>query len=410
MAAGFCYGRREGQLVHVEDLDRDLERGLPCNCVCPDCGRALQAHLGAKKAWHFQHQARDVNCNPQPMTLLHAFVRDELAKRKQLVIPPKQVFVEFEEVGKQWAAEVQVPAEEWNFVVAEAERRFDKVQPDVYVESDTQHKIAIEVRVTHAVDEPKIKELRQVVSMCVELDVSDLPVSGVSKRELERVLSEPSRWKWLINGHIRNQTSILQEELRWTNTYWRPFALPRKEPKAAAKTPLKLNKAESRLDWARTQLARLKAEQSSSKKSMYWLGAQDKIDRVAIACAALGIRPLSLPIFFSQSLDGKNAGAFGHHPYSWQVILFMKFGIGRHDVSAQIAADWADVAMPDRVSSRNNSKSLNGFTRSAAVIQIYFLNLEAQGLLKSDKKKQLESRIFTPVFSKTNELRDFLEM
>lgn len=408
MAAGFCYGRREGQLFHVEDLDRDLERGLPCRCFCPDCGQALQAHLGEKKAWHFQHQAKDSNCNPQPMTLLHAFVRDELAKRKQLAIPSKQVFVEFEEVGKQWAAEVQVPAEEWNFVVAEAERRFDKVQPDVYFESDTQHKIAIEVRVTHAVDEPKIKELRQVVSMCVELDVSDLPASGISRRELGRVLAEPSRWKWLINRRILFETGLLQEELRWTNSNWRLEGRPNSTPQVSVKASLKLKKAEARLMWAKAQLARLKTEQSSSEKSMYWLGAQDKIDRVAIACAALGIRPLFLPSYFSQSLDRKNAGAFGHHPYSWQVILFMKFGIGYREVSAQIAADWAEAAMPDRVSSRNNSKSLNGFTRSAAVIQVYFLNLEAQGLLKSDNKMQLESRIFTPVFSKINELRDFL--
>lgn len=111
------------------------------------------------KAWHFQHQAKDVNCNPQPMTLLHAFVRDELVKRKQLVIPAMKVSVEFEELGKTWSATVQVPAETMNIAYAEAERKFDDVQPDVYYELDTQTRIALEVRYAHAVDDIKVKKL-----------------------------------------------------------------------------------------------------------------------------------------------------------------------------------------------------------------------------------------------------------
>jgi hypothetical protein len=395
-------------MVHVSELDRELERGLPCNCVCKDCGRALQAHLGSKKAWHFQHQAKDVNCNPQPMTLLHAFVRDELAKRTQLVIPAKKVPVEFEEIGQSWTANIHVPEETWNIVVAETERRFEMVQPDVYFELDTQAKIALEVRYTHAVDESKVGKLHRVVSMCVEFDVSDLPAAGIGKRELDILLEDPERWKWLINGRIRFETGILQEELRWTNSSWQLQAKPSALPKVAAKATFKLKKAESRLIWAKAQLARLKTEAVSSEQSKNWLGAQDKIDRVAIACAALGLRPSALPDFFSQTLEGKNAGAFGHHPYSWQVILFMKFGIGHSQFSAQTAGAWADLAMPDRTSSRSGSKSLNGFTRTAAVIQIYFLNLEAQGLLYSDKTNPLERRNFVPRFSAASELRAFL--
>ena len=311
MTVNFCYGRRDDQLIHVGDLDRELERGLPCNCVCPDCGSALQAHLGAKKAWHFQHQAKDVNCNPQPMTLLHAFVRDELAKRKQLVIPSKQVTVEFEEVGKTWTANVQVPAESWSISIAEAERRFDEVQPDVYYELDSQLKVAVEVRYAHAVDEAKVQKLRGVVSMCAEFDVSDLPAAGIGTRDLDLLLSEPARWKWLINGRTRFETSVLQEELRWTHTRWRLRTQPQSVPKAAAKSPIKLKMAESRVPWAKAQLAKLKAEAKTPEQSMQWLSAQDKIDRVAVACAAIGFRPSVLPVFFLQALEGKNAGEIG---------------------------------------------------------------------------------------------------
>lgn len=409
MAVIFCYGRRDGQLVHVSDLDRELDRGLPCNCVCGDCGRALQAHLGAKKAWHFQHQAKDVNCNPQPMTLMHAFVRDQLAKRKQLVIPAKQVPVEFHEVGKTWNATVQVPAETWDIAIAEAERRFDEVQPDVYYELDTRVNVAVEVRYAHAVDGTKTRKLKQVVSMCAEFDVSDLPASGIGRSELEGLLSDTSRWTWLINGRIFSGTHKLMEELRWTHSKWLLDARPQAAPKLMTKAAIRLREAENRMPWARAQLAKLKAEKSDSTQSMQWLGAQDKVDRVAVACAALGLTPTVLPDYFTQFLGGKNVRAVSHHPYSWQVVLYMKFGIGHEPFNGPSASEWMRVAMPDRTELKNGSKSLNGFTRTAAALQFYFLNLEAQGLLGSDKTQPLENRTFKPRFTRTSELRAFFQ-
>ncbi len=409
MAVAFCYGRRDGQLVHISDLDRDFERGLPCNCVCQDCGRQLQAHMGDKKAWHFQHQAKDVNCNPQPMTLLHAFVRDELAKRKQLVIPAKQVPVEFEEVGKTWSDVIQVPAETWNIAVAQAERRFDDVQPDVYYELDRGVNVAVEVRYAHAVDATKVRKLKQVVGMCAEFDVSDLPASGVGQAELEGLLSDPVRWTWLHNGWIYSGTHKLMADLRWTHANWRLEAVPQSAPKLMTKAAVRLKEASARMPWARAQLAKLKVEKSDSTENMHWLGAQDKVDRVAIACAVLGLTPTAMPDYFTQSLGGQNVRAVCHHPYSWQVVLFMKFGIGTEPFNGPSASEWMRVAMPDRTELENGSKSLNGFTRTAAALQFFFLNLEAQGLLDSDKKQPLENKTFKPRFSRAADLRAFLQ-
>lgn len=87
MTATFVYASRGGRLVHARDLDPEADRGLACECACPDCDRRLIAHLGQKNRWYFQHEVDDANCNPQPMTLLHRFARDWLATRKQLEIP-----------------------------------------------------------------------------------------------------------------------------------------------------------------------------------------------------------------------------------------------------------------------------------------------------------------------------------
>lgn len=85
MPAQFCYGLRDGPLVHVRDLNPAVDRRRRCRCICRDCEQPLQAHVGEEKAWHFQHDVEDRNCNPQPMSLLHAFVHDQLALRRGVV-------------------------------------------------------------------------------------------------------------------------------------------------------------------------------------------------------------------------------------------------------------------------------------------------------------------------------------
>src|SRR6185369_9957212 len=110
MTATFCYGRGAQGLLHVSDLEPGQARGLQCKCFCPECGRALQAHLGSIRAWHFQHHVEDVDCNPQPMTLLHAFVRDELARRKTLRVPAVKIATELEVFDETIREEIAIPA------------------------------------------------------------------------------------------------------------------------------------------------------------------------------------------------------------------------------------------------------------------------------------------------------------
>ena len=405
MAVKFSYGLRGEQLIHVSDLDRESERGLPCNCLCRECRQPLQAHLGARKAWHFQHQAKDSNCNPQPMTLLHAFVRDELAKLTFLAIPALRVPVEFEEVGRTWSTEVEVPAVVLNILRSETEYRAEDVQPDVFFELDNQTKFALEVRYSHSVDEDKRKKLRMQFSQSVEFDVSDLPSSGVGRSELERLLAEPHRWRWLVNGRILWEQSQLRQNIRWTHSLWRLKALPNSVPEAAKSATKKLKMAQAKLGWAKAELRNLRHRQVDAQTNASWLGNQDKVDRVAIACAALGLEPANLPVYFTQQVKGRNVSAFGHHPYSWQVIVFMKFGIGGESFSAKDAATWCRVAMADRVEPDNGAESLNHFTRGSALLQTYFLDLEAQGLLHSDGNRVLESRIFMPRFESAADFR-----
>lgn len=408
MPASFAYGRRDGRLLHVLDLDETHERGLRCGCVCPECGRQLQAHLGVQKAWHFQHHVEDANCNPQPMTLLHAFVRDELARRKTLEVPAVVVYCELDVLGQVVPEFLHVPAEKFVFTGSEAEARGDGVQPDVVFTREDTGKLALEVRYSHAVDAEKLQRLHRSYGMAVEFDVSDLPSGGVSTQELERALQHGRRWTWLINGRLRLAESRARAQHEWMRSAWKS-GLSFTTPPEVRPANQKLKLAQKRLAWAQTALLSLRHQALSPEEAIDWLAGQDKVDRVALACAVLRLQPQQLPTFLQQFLPrDKPAYALGHHPYSWQPVVFMKFGVGTREFSAHDAADWCVRAMPDRCEMETGVKSINGFTRTAAALHLYFLQLETQNLLQGAAYVARDSRTFTPRFANVARFKEYL--
>lgn len=410
MSASFSYGKRDGRFVHVTDLAPGEHRGLQCGCLCPECGRPLVAHMGEQKAWHFQHHADDVSCNPQPMTLLHAFVRDELANRRRLVVPAVNRHMDVQVDDKPYNTLVSVAEQVFDIDQAEAEARGEGVQPDVLYTLQNGVMLALEVRYTHAVDATKQILLRRGYSVAVEFDVSDLPAAGITREQLEEVLSQGHRWRWLAGAPLSFAQARAAERIAWFQGHWRVTAQIEAEPEVHA-APTRLAQVEKRLAWARAQLKELREQGAKGEEGALWLARQDKVDRVAVACAALRLEPTSLPGFLTQRPphDGRRLKALLHHPYSWQSVVFMKFGVGKVEFSAGDAANWCLQAMPDRCGPEDGTLSRNGFTRTAAALHLYFLQLETQGWLIGVPSGTRETRTFRPKFSTVERLHVALD-
>lgn len=399
MSAIFSYGKRADAFVHIGELNPSEHSGLKCGCVCPECGLQLQAHLGAKKAWHFQHHVEEANCNPQPMTLLHAFVRDELAARRLHVVPQTISYMDVEADRKLYKTLVTVPMESFEAESAAAEVRGDGVQPDVVCRLKNGATVAIEVRFTHAVDDAKKQLLERGYAMSLEFDVSDLPPAGVTREQLNDALKESHRWLWLDGAPLRLAKARAAMRISWSNNAWRVDANVEGNPDVHP-APTSLAQAAKRLLWAKAQLRALKAQGVKGEDGARWLGQQEKVDRVAVACAALRLDPNQLPGFLLQRppFEKWPIRALNHHGYSWQPLVFMKFGIGKAVFSAAQAGEWSVMAMPDRCDSEDGTLSRNGLTRTAARLHLYFLQLEAQGWLHGVPSSTRETRTFRPKF------------
>lgn len=57
-----AWALRDNNLVNINQLNRDRERGSKCGCICVSCGSQLVARMGDHKAHHFAHNS-DQNCS-----------------------------------------------------------------------------------------------------------------------------------------------------------------------------------------------------------------------------------------------------------------------------------------------------------------------------------------------------------
>lgn len=405
MPAQFVYGLQNGRLLNVRDLDPTTARGRQCGCVCRDCGRSLQAHMGELRAWHFQHDAEDVDCNPQPMTLLHAFVRDQLSLRRELWLPGGEIEV-FADVGRvRKRASAVIPDRIFKFSSGKTEVNFGEVQPDVVLTIPEKWDLAVEIRKTHAVDADKQQLLRLHFADALEFDVSDQPATGITAGELDALLLQRHRWKWLLWSESRRVQSRFYSQVAWESHEWKPK--PHTDRPPAVYKPMasgRLREAKKRMGWARTKLAYIKAVATGRLERAALLGPLEPEDRVAVMCAATGIDPLSMPIFFIQCCHE----SFNRHVYAWQLPIFAAFGFGSGEFTSKDVADWVELAMPDCLPYHAGDTSQNGFSRTRASAHSYLMQLESQGLLASDKNRRPESRVFRPCFAGRSEFHAFL--
>ncbi|MBB2868612.1 UNVERIFIED_ORG: hypothetical protein GGI63_005256 [Rhizobium esperanzae] len=163
--------RETGQPIHISAA----ERGLKCDCLCPVCGRTLVARKGSRQH-SFAHYPQDVkeSCVAAGETLLHRLAKDVLAREKYIIRP---AMTARDELGP---LELK-PAGKVVFDRVELELGQSDIVPDVVCHLG-RRRLFVEFRVTHAVDEAKLKKLRDHDASVIEIDLS-----GYRDHELDQL-------------------------------------------------------------------------------------------------------------------------------------------------------------------------------------------------------------------------------
>lgn len=183
------YGILDGALIHVSQVSS----GLACGCRCPACDAALVAKKGQLKLHHFAH-AKDTDCASSVETALHLAAKAILETRKQIALPAVE--------AKLYSARhssLLAPEQTYSLDRVELERRVGKIVPDVlaYVRGRA---IAIEVRVTHAVDKPKTGYFRSLGLSAIEIDLSRAPRTFTLEELEPLVVGSGPHKSWVFNA------------------------------------------------------------------------------------------------------------------------------------------------------------------------------------------------------------------
>lgn len=184
------FGMKDGRLVFVSDV----ALGVDCGCTCPECGETLVARNrdfpSRKRVRHFQH-ARTSSCPGGLETALHRMAKEMFANANALLLP-------------RWASG-DVVIEPLAIIGSRLEVPLldGATRPDVLVHglaADIEFPVlCVEIRVRHAVDEPKRELLAANGLDSIEIDLSGAEDAALADPVAFRheVLDNAANRRWI---------------------------------------------------------------------------------------------------------------------------------------------------------------------------------------------------------------------
>lgn len=171
----------------------EVEKGLPCNCICPICEQELVAKKGNVRVHHFAHHNGADECKGARMSMLHRLAQEVIQEDCKVLLPAYK--------GKyiQHNAKLQVFDEVTleQLCVDEVSRR----RPDCIGKIQNEGiEIWVEIFCTNPINEERRKDIIRLKQYCIEIDLSDLLGSEYTKESVrERLLNKSDDRKWICH-------------------------------------------------------------------------------------------------------------------------------------------------------------------------------------------------------------------
>lgn len=223
------YAKQSGYRVDIcSEVVFDRMRGL-----CPECGKPVQAFKGRNsrelggngQRFHFRHvRGKSKDCVYERVSPLHDFAQNCFIEKKGMYVPFGDGHGLFEGTGR-WIVFSSEPKLE--YLVHGREGAWRRV--DIMVKSDDvffkNHKvgldndtvsIAIEVTVTNGLSPSRVKSLKSMRHLVLEIDLSDFDLVDFDEKEVyDAMINRTSCKVWRREGDRRLKPScgkLIDEE------------------------------------------------------------------------------------------------------------------------------------------------------------------------------------------------------
>lgn len=178
------YGLKGKNFVSIDVV----QKGLQCDCKCPNCGTKLVAKKGKNNKHHFAHY-NCADCNHGAESALHLLAKSILEQRKELFLPDYRRnktgrIVRFTDVDLE-------------------SRDYDGFVPDVVLRKKD-HALCVEILVTHSVDEEKRKKIENSKVSTLEVDLSYL-IDNYDEAAVVEALNTGKNSYWIYNNKYENE-------------------------------------------------------------------------------------------------------------------------------------------------------------------------------------------------------------
>lgn len=152
----FVRALREGDIIHVDSLDVVMDKGVQCNCRCPECQMPVQFVFRKRpfKTKCFRHHV-ETTCSGGPMTALHWAAQKILGSVTQFEMKAETLFVS-------------------NGLL---EHPLEQFRADVYCLKDNVQPLVLEVVVNSELTEDKIRFLIEKQIEAIKFDLTKVSLS-----------------------------------------------------------------------------------------------------------------------------------------------------------------------------------------------------------------------------------------
>lgn len=330
------FGVRDGRVW----APGEVVKGKACGCVCPGCGQLLvaKALTSRRRRPHFAHLGA-TDCHTGRETGIHLRAKQVIVERAEILLPawdgdlldmPNPPRARDEAGSLHEGRKVDYPAVRSALQDLETERRFGSYQPDV-VAWDGVGELLIEIRVTHAVDDPKAARVKEHGRRMVEIDLSHLHRDTPHDPEAfdEAVLFDVSNRQWISCPDAVAEWQEAKCDLdRMVAGRNAELARECEAQARALETPFDRDKA-SRREYVRRRERGKYADELARLKE---LTARERVNGLLEECRASGAERVgelleAVPANVKSVCERAHPDAwvFGVDPVLWQLLAFERF-------------------------------------------------------------------------------------
>jgi len=191
MELNLVYGLNpEKRIVHIDNV----QRGLNCNCICPECKTKLVAKKGEINKHHFAH-SNGQNCIKALETAIHLLAKQIISQADEIFLSKDQVFT---------------------YDLCELEKSYEDIIPDVILTKDDEI-IFVEIVVTNNIDRDKEIKIKRINIKTLVIDLSKID-RQIDEEDLKIEVLANCEIRELINGEegkVLNDQNSVEPGIIW---------------------------------------------------------------------------------------------------------------------------------------------------------------------------------------------------